>query len=71
MIPIGFSIDKATGVVLLIYVIAALVPAALNQIFGANTTGWDAGTVALWGLIPLFVVIGLIRYFASRDGGVA
>ena len=59
--------DKAIGVAILLYVVAAILPGAFNSIFGANTTGWSSGTIALWGLIPLFVVIFLVRYFSKGD----
>ncbi len=59
--------DKAIGLALAIYVIAAIFPAALSTFFDANTTGWDTGTVALWGLLPLLAVIFLIRRMGKGD----
>lgn len=41
----------------------ALIPVALSMFYGANTTGWDADVLTVWGLIPIFVVLGLALYF--------
>ena len=59
--------DKIIGLALGLYVLAAVIPAALTQFFGADTTGWDAGTVALWGLIPLIAVIVLVKKLSKSD----
>ena len=59
----SLSINAVIGLVLLVVIIAALVPVAFGQFFSANTTGWDAGTVALWTLIPLAIAIVLVRSF--------
>jgi hypothetical protein len=63
--------DKAIGVALLVYILAAIVPGAFSSFFDADTTGWSTGVVALWLLIPLFVVIFFIRHFSKGDGGAA
>lgn len=42
-----------------VYFLSAVLPAAITNFFNADTTGWDAGTVALWSLIPL-AIIGLL-----------
>jgi len=59
--------DKIIGIALGLYVLAAVLPSALNAFFDADTTGWDAGTVALWGLIPLLVIIFLVRRYSKSD----
>lgn len=66
----ALSMDKIIGIALGVYVLAALIPSALTTFFGANTTGWDTATVALWGIIPLAIVILVVRsYFAGGGGG--
>lgn len=43
-----------------IYVVAAIIPGAITQITGANKSGWGTGEVALWGLLPLIIVVAII-----------
>lgn len=52
-----------------IYFLAFTIPAAISEFFNASTAGWDAGVVALWGLIPLALVALLVLIFVPRDGG--
>lgn len=43
-----------------------LLPIAISNIIGADQTGWDASTIALWAIIPIALVIGLVvKVFAS------
>ncbi len=65
------NVDKAIGVALLVYILAAIIPGAFSAFFDADTTGWSSGVVALWLLIPLFVVIFFIRHFSKDSGGAA
>lgn len=63
-----FSPAAIFGLAIAVYFLSALVPGAISNFFDANTTGWDAGTVALWGIIPL-AIIGLVVFkFVPRDG---
>lgn len=52
-----------------IYFLSAVIPGAISNFFGANTTGWDTGTIALWALIPLAVVAVLVFVFMPKSGG--
>lgn len=52
-----------------IYFLSAVIPGALTNFFGADTSGWDSGTVALWALIPLAIVAVLVMVFVPRSGG--
>ena len=54
------SIGKIIMLVLGVYVTAALIPGAITTLTNASTTGWDASTIALWGIIPLIVIIGIV-----------
>lgn len=51
-----------------VYFLSAVIPGALTNFFGANTTTWDSGTVALWVLIPLAIVALLVMRFAPSGG---
>jgi hypothetical protein len=62
----------AGGILLLgisIYFLSAVIPGAISNFFDANTTGWDAGTIALWALIPLAIVAVLVMVFVPSRGG--
>lgn len=48
-----------------------LLPIAFTQIFSANTTGWDANTITIFGLIPIISAVALIlilvyQYYQRR-----
>lgn len=51
-----------------VYFLSAVMPGALGNFFGADTTGWDTSTIALWGLIPLAIVAGIVLTFVPRGG---
>lgn len=54
------------GIIMLaigIYFLAFTIPSAISEFFNASTVGWDAGVVALWGLIPLAIVALLALIF--------
>jgi hypothetical protein len=59
--------DKIIGLVLVLYVAAALIPGAFDNFFGVDTSAWDPGTAALFLLIPLLAVIFLIRRMSKND----
>jgi len=45
------------GITIAVVMIANVVMPAIT---GANQTGWDTGTVALWGILGLVVIAALI-----------
>jgi len=52
------------------FLIAILGPMALNEVFGANTTGWTATVKTIFQtLLPILWVIGCALYFIPRRGG--
>jgi len=60
------GIDYAIGVMLVILVGAATLPTAFGDWFNTTTSGWGSGTAALWPLVPLFGVIGLVYFFYRK-----
>ena len=49
------------------FLIAILGPMALNEVFGANTTGWSATVKTIFQtLLPILWVIGCALYFVPR-----
>lgn len=65
------SMEQVIEKVLVFIVIAALVPVGLLSYFAANTSGWDASTLAMWGILAIFFIIGLVMYLVprSKNGG--
>jgi len=51
-----------------IFVLSAIVPAAFTNFFAANQTGWDVSTIALWTIIPLVIIAGLLLKFVPGGG---
>jgi len=49
-----------------------LVPLTIATVVATNTTGWDAGAIAIWGLLPLFAVLAavlpIIAYVIRESG---
>jgi hypothetical protein len=69
--------DKAVNVVVSLLVgslmAAYLLPMAINEIAGVDTTGWGAGAAELWSLLPVMIVLSIFLFFTymavSRAGG--
>lgn len=50
-----------------IFAVNLLAP-QITGIFDTNTTGWDAGTAALWVVIGIVVVASLLYLFLKPSG---
>lgn len=60
------------GIVLLsiaIVVFSALIPTALESLFGVDTGNWSAGAVALWVAIPVVILAGALLLFVPGSKG--
>jgi hypothetical protein len=56
------------GLVIGVYVMASVLPGAITAITGACTSGWGTAEIALWGLLPLvLIVIVLYRYYKEAE----
>lgn len=57
-------IDKLIGLALGVFVGVILIGAAISAYATQNTSGWDANTLAIWGVIGVVViaVFALILY---------
>lgn len=59
-------IGMAVTLVLFIYVVAALVPPAMNQVVNATGTAagvsgvWGASIVSLWGILGIFIIVAIV-----------
>ena len=61
------SVGAAIGLCISLVVVAAVVPTAISAIVGANTTGWDTGTVAIWGVLGIAVVGGIVARYVWNN----
>lgn len=44
------------GLVISVVILAALLPTAMTALNGANTTGWDATQIAIWGVLRIIIL---------------
>jgi len=51
------------------FLFAILMPIAFQQVFNANTTGWDAMTVTVWKIVPLLAVVAMILVLIYKVAG--
>lgn len=68
----SFSSKQVIGAIFaitlgVIFAVNLLAP-QITGIFDTNTTGWDAGTAALWVVIAIVVVAGLLYMFLRPTG---
>ena len=56
------------GIGLAVIFASAVLPIAFNSFFTTNTSAWDAGTIALWTVIPLAVIAVVVFAFMPRGG---
>lgn len=59
----GVLVTFAIGIAFM----TATVPQAISDLATTDTVAWDAGTAALWALIPLAIVGGLALLFAPKS----
>ena len=56
------SVGKIIVIGIGVFIIAALLPDAIELLEVTNTTGWNAGTAALWGIITLVAIVTVVYY---------
>jgi len=61
---LSFIIAVSIG---LIFVVGFLAP-QITTFFDTDTTGWDAGSVALWGVIIVSVIAGVVIVILKQSG---
>jgi len=53
------------GSVLAIYIVASLLPDALETLMNVSTEGWTTSVATLFGILPLMAVIGIVILFVG------
>lgn len=52
-----------------VYFLSAVLPGAFTNFFAADTISWDAGTIAIWFLIPLAIAGAIVLMFVPSNTG--
>ena len=56
------TIGKIIVLAIGIFVVASLLPSAIELIEGTTTTNWSDGAVAIWGVITLVAIVAVVFY---------
>lgn len=56
----GGVIGSAIGIGVLVVIVASFVGPQIGSIFTVNQTSWDAGTIAIWATIGVFIGIAIL-----------
>lgn len=61
--------DRAVSVIVSIVVAALLaaflLPIAINELTGVDTTGWGSGAAELWSLLSVMIVLSIFLFFVQ------
>ncbi|MHB1059784.1 MAG: hypothetical protein ACYC0F_18065 [Rhodanobacter sp.] len=64
------NINKPILIAVGVVIIAALIPSAITTINAVDTTTWDPGQIAIWGLLGLLVILAVVwPYLPKGTGG--
>jgi hypothetical protein len=57
----SLEVNTIISLVIGLIVLAIMLPVALNEIMGVDTTTWDSSVAAVWDLLPILAVLaGLV-----------
>jgi len=63
----GISASEIVGLAVGFLLVAILTPIAMNEVVGANVTGWAASVKTIFTvLLPILFIIGLALYYIPR-----
>lgn len=55
------TVNNVIALVVGLIVLAIMLPVAIDEISGVNTTGWSTSVAAVWDLLPIIAVLaGLV-----------
>lgn len=55
-----FGANQLIEMLIAVYFLGALLPSIITGLLGVNTSGWDASTIALWSVVTLIVIAGVV-----------
>lgn len=65
----AFKMDSMIDAVVGFLVVVAIAPAVLSIYFNnVSTSGWDASTIAIWGILGILFIVAMIYFFIPRRG---
>ena len=62
----NIGVGYLVGILVIFIVAAALIPTAMTSFKGANTSAWTTSEIAVWTIIPLFAILGIMLGFAPK-----
>lgn len=67
------GVDVVVGLMVGGLVSAFLLPIAISEIVGVDTSAWGSGAAEIWGLLDVMIVLAIFLFFVqlaiSRGGG--
>jgi len=60
------GIDYAVGILVVGLLAAYLLPIAINEITGVDTSAWGSAESQLWGILPIFIVLGIVLFIVRK-----
>lgn len=60
------GVDMVISIMLAIFLGSILLPIAFSEWFNASTSSWGTGAAALWPVIPIMALIGMLYLFYNK-----
>lgn len=60
--------DSVITVMLAVFLGSVLLPVAFDSWFNATTSSWGSGTAALWVVVPIMALIGIVLGIYNKYG---
>lgn len=59
------AVEVVVGLLVASLMAAYLLPMAINEIAGVDTSSWTNGAGELWALLPVMIVLGIFLFFVN------
>ena len=59
------AVNLVVGLVVGGLMAAFLLPIAIDEIASVDTTSWDNGAAAMWGILPVMIVLAIFLFFVG------
>lgn len=56
-------INKVVGILVGAVLVGAVIGTAIGSVVNVNTSGWDAPTIAIYGLVGIFIALAIALMF--------